>query len=107
MDEQKKMNEWEEQTIEGVDERYWYPERVGETLQGVVITIENDQFENKIYLIETEDKRQLITPSHKVLTLKLKNVEVGNLVRIVYTGERAGKQGKNATKQYDVWRQKG
>lgn len=104
--EANKKIEWEELVSESIEEENrWYPERIGDFLQGVIINVEIDQFENKKYLVKREDNMEFITPSHKVLMNKLTNAKVGDYIKIVYTGERQGKQ-KNATKLYDVFRRK-
>lgn len=83
----------------------WLPEKVGDTLKGVVKSIIKGQFGTQVAL-ET-DKGRVLSPSHKVLQTKLETGEVkeGDKLEIEYVGEEAPKvRGQSPTKMYKVFR---
>ena len=85
---------------------WWEPEDEGETLEGLVAekrldpwAEENDDDDpGHILHVKTLDGEEYSTRTHKVLTnlIKEQGVEVGDLVRIEYTGQSKTDSGHNA-----------
>jgi hypothetical protein len=100
---------------EGFEEQmgmqYWSPDRKGDELAGVVVSIEDgmlgDKPTGKRYLVDT-GKGVFCTPSHAFLQARMLEVKVGDIVKILYEGENSDmkKKGQKAPKMYRVFRKK-
>lgn len=82
---------WEDVEEKSV-ENWWKPDKIGDTVQGVIF----DKFE-----INGEPKVALDTvdgvvglPSHHVLMKRLSGIELGTLVRIQLVGTETNKKGQ-------------
>lgn len=92
--------EWEKQ--EGTS-GMWMPENVGDTLVGEVVSVTEGAF-GMNYSIKGEGGIEILTPSHKVLQVRLSKVKVGDVVKLVYTGtEPPSVKGHSPTRLYDVY----
>lgn len=92
---------WEDVEEKNV-ESWWKPEKVGDSIQGVIV----DKFEidgqSKIAIDAADGIIGL--PSHQILMKRLSAIEVGALVRVVLSGVEKNKRGQ----EYFVYRvQKG
>jgi len=82
---------------------FWKPTKEGETLEGTVLEKKQGNFGLQITL-KLADGSEVKTPSHKVLQNRLANKEVGQMLRIVYTGQLAPRvRGENPIQTYDVY----
>lgn len=92
-------NEWKE--IE--DSNFWNPEKEGEEIEGIIISIQNEEFGIKVTL-ETKDKKNIILPSHKVLQNRLSNCKAGDVIKVIFKGKELPKiKGHNPTNIYKVF----
>lgn len=82
---------------------YWEPLEVGDTIEGVVIMLDNDMRYGLQLTIKTKNNEDIKTPFHKILQERLKNVKIGELIRIVYKGTLPTNRGKDAN-LYKVFR---
>lgn len=92
-------DEWEEQT--GAD--LWLPAKEKEELVGEILDEQEGSYGVQ-YTIKKEDGEEVRTPSHKVLQNRMSRVNVGDTVKIVFTGEEPAKvKGQSPMKMYDVF----
>ena len=81
----------------------WLPEKENESVQGVITEIKEGQYGLQV-VIEDENGESITTPSHKVLQTRLNGFNVGDSVRIVFTGTDLPKvKGQNETRLYSVF----
>ena len=100
MTEEKQENGFVEQT--GSD--LWLPEKEGDLLEGVVVDIVEGTYGTQL-VVETDEKKLLRTPSHKLLQSKLSGVKRGDQVRLLFEGEELPKvKGNSPTKLYKVYK---
>ena len=55
------------------ESNFWNPEKEGESVEGIITSMEQDNFGLKVTI--EYDKKTTILPSHKVLQARLKNSE--------------------------------
>jgi len=96
--EQKELNEgWQE-----VPDNFWSPEKEGESVEGVIVNIQKEEFGLRT-TIETADKKQVILPSHKVLQSRLSSCKVGDMIKVIFEKKELPKiKGHNPTNIYKV-----
>ena len=81
---------------------FWNPSVIGEYIEGELQKKVDGDF-GTICIIKTHDG-EVSTPSHKVLQNRMAKVNIGQIVRIVLTGEELPKiKGHNPTKLYEVY----
>lgn len=99
MVEQTNLNEgWEEVK----ESNFWNPEKEGDSIEGVIISMNKEEFGLKV-VIETKDKKMITLPSHKVLQNRLLICKVGDLVRVIFDKKELPKiKGHNPTNIYRV-----
>lgn len=82
---------------------FWKPETVGDTVEGEVVKIGNDDEFGLQVSIKIDDVETML-PSHKVLQNRLCKFKVGDYIKVQFTGEELPKvKGQNPMKLYDVW----
>ena len=95
--------DWEK--LEGAS-NMWVPQNEGDELIGEVISIEEGSY-GKQYTLRKEDGEEVRPPSLKVLQNRLADVQIGDLIKIIYEGEEPpAVKGQNPTKMYSVFRAK-
>ena len=81
---------------------YWDPSNEGESVEGVIISMDDEKFGLKV-TIEQADKKPLVLPSHAVLQSRIKNCKVGDLVKVIFEKkELPTVKGHNPTNIYKV-----
>lgn len=84
------------------DVEFWKP-KIGDELIGKVLEKKQTEYGFQ-YTIETEDKRKVVTPSHKVLQSRMNGIQIGAEVKIKLDGDEAPKvKGQNRTLIYSVF----
>ena len=84
----------------------WLPKVEGESIMGFVIATQEGAYGPQ-YIIEIDQNKRILTPSHKVLQNRMVNVEVGQMVKITYMGtEPATTKGYNPVQLYEVKRKR-
>jgi len=91
--------EWEKQTGD-----LWAASNDGDKLEGAVISTEGEA-DSMQYVIEYGDGKQVTTPRHTMLCTLMKDVKVGDVVRIIYKGEKSTGKG-NPLKLYEVYKKR-
>ena len=95
------MVNWTEET-ENSD--FWSPKEKGDSIEGTIVDIMNGKYGRQL-VIETTDKKQIITPAHKVLQQKLSNKVVGDMIKIVFDGQQLPSvKGEKGAMIYKVFR---
>lgn len=82
--------------------KIWKPVKPGDKIEGMVLSISKDQFQKARYEIMTEEG-VVFAPSHSALISRLESIKKGENVKIVFTEQLPGKDGKNGTMLYDVY----
>ncbi len=91
-----------EKKLEGLN--IWLPDKEGEELKGEVTEVNKEGDYGTQHTIKKDDGDEILTPSHKVLQNRLRNVKKGDTVRLVYTGKEAPKiKGYSPTAMYDAY----
>lgn len=74
----------------------WLPKEVGDTIIGVVKQIEAGMFDGRKIGLQTNPNSEDLTflPEQSFLNSSLKDVEVGQKVKIVYTGQTKSQNGR-------------
>ena len=86
------------------DSNYWTAEKENDSIQGEITNIVSNEYGNQ-YEIKLDDESKVLTPSHKVLQNRMKDMKVGDYVKIQYTHEELPTvKGNNPTKFYKVFR---
>jgi len=81
----------------------WKEENEGDSIEGTLKNIREGNYENKVYDIETEEGLRTVFGS-VVLDDRMAQVELGQKIKIVFTGTSPSKvPGRNPTKLYDVF----
>lgn len=93
----KKDVEWDE-----LGEKYWEAQKEEDELTGVVTEIKEGKY-GKVYCILTAANEHLLTPSHNILQDRLKEVTTGDLIKIIYKGQKDTGKG-NPAQLYKVFR---
>ena len=90
--------------FEKVELNNWKPEKDNDSIEGILIKVEEDVGVNKskLYHIEVEGKPVAVWGS-AVLDTKMTATRVGDLIKIVYLGKGEAKGGHNAPKLFDVY----
>jgi hypothetical protein len=95
--ENNNLDGWEEVA----DSNYWNPEKEGEEVEGIIISINKDDFGLKV-IIESNGKA-IVLPSHKVLQNRLQNCKVGDMIKVIFEKKELPKvKGHNPTNIYKV-----
>ena len=95
-------NEWEEVKAGNS----WDPTTPKESVEGVIISMDNEQFGLRV-TIETAEHKQIVLPSHAVLQSRIKNCKVGEMIRVVFERQELPKvKGHNPTNIYTVLKKK-
>lgn len=98
------MNEMNEGWEEVKAGNYWSPDKEGEAVEGVIISIDKGQWGLKITL-EQKDKKLIVLPNHAVLQSRLQNCKIGDLIKVVFEKtELPTVKGHNPTNIYKVLR---
>jgi ribosomal protein L19 len=92
MEEEKIKISWEE-----VEEKeiYWEALAEGDTVQGVIIQIDDTSFGNRYKLENVKEDKLYILPQHKNLQSKLDQLGVGDTVRVTYKMSKPTKKGND------------
>lgn len=95
--------------VEWIEEKensdFWMPTKQGEAIEGTIVDVMNGKYGRQL-VIEGIDKKQYITPAHKVLQQKLSNKIVGNRIKIVFDGQQLPSvKGEKGAMIYKVFRQ--
>ena len=91
--------EWDE-----LGTKFWEPQKIEDEIIGVI----TEMIEGKhgmMYVILTATDEKLLTPAHNILQDRMKEVVVGDLVKIIYKGEKDTGKG-NPAQVYKVYRAK-
>jgi len=102
-----KKQETKEQEFERVesDVNFWKPE-IGDVLVGEVSGVFRGGYGDQKIVTGT-DGEDYVMPNHAMLVSLLQKFEVGNIVKIICTDEKAAKEkGKNPMKVYEVYKGK-
>lgn len=95
------QTELKEEWIEVKDSDFWKPEKEGDSVEGVIILMENNNFGLSV-TIERNSKK-IILPSHSVLQNRLKNCKVGDVIKVIFEKMELPKiKGRNPTHIYKV-----
>ena len=88
-----------------VESNVWRPDKEDEFIEGVLIKREpSTEFDNFIYEVETNADGKIITRTifgTTVLDDRMKDVQIGKVIKIVYKGEKKVKKGMS--KMFDVY----
>lgn len=84
---------------------FWKPETINDVLEGTYVDLFKGNFGEQP-IIETADGKKYVTPSNRVLVNLLKEVSIGDSVRIEYLGDGKAKSGQSPPKLYKVMRKK-
>jgi hypothetical protein len=85
------------------DSNFWNPEKEEDSIEGIIIKSEKDDYGIKV-TIETNDKKQIVLPSHKVLQNRLQGTKIGDLIKVVFVKKELPKvKGHNPTNIYKVF----
>lgn len=88
-----------------VESNVWRPDKMDESIEGVLIKKEpSTEYDNMIYDIETNVEGKIDTRTvfgTTVLDDRMKDIQVGKIVRIVYKGEKKVKKGMS--KMFEVY----
>lgn len=96
---------WTEQTG-----NFWKPEKVDDTIVGLLVALEKDVGQNNsmMYTIQQKETGENVNVwGSAVLDSRMKGIAVGEEVKIVYKGLGDKKAGKNAPKLWQVFVNKG
>ena len=101
----KMSNENENNEYKKVEESIFKFEKVNEEIIGILQSVEEGaNYNNKVYRIKTVKDEVLVVFGTKVLDSKMASVQIGDDIKIVYTGvKEATKKGFNDTKLFDVY----
>lgn len=81
---------------------YWTPTKEKDFLEGIIIKIEDNTFDNKDFHIQRSAKEDpIIVSATTLLTDLLKDADAGNKVKITFLGEKNTGKG-NPLKLFEV-----
>ena len=94
------------QTEELTPSDIWQPDAEGDKIECIVKEIDAEgQFGLRVLVEVPELEKELWTPSHKALQVRLNKAKVGDRLIITYTGEEPpAVKGHNPTRLYKVER---
>ena len=96
------MIEWKKVESEALG-NLWLPEQKGDELVGTVEKREEGTYGVQ-FTIKKDDGSLIKTPSHKVLQNRMAKLALGQMVKLVFTGEIPPKiRGENPTKLYELY----
>jgi hypothetical protein len=96
------MNEMNEGWEEVQAGNFWNPKKEGESVEGIIISIEQGQWGNKVTM-ETKDKKLVTLPNHAVLQSRIQNCKTGDMIKVVFEKtELPTVKGHNPTNIYKV-----
>lgn len=77
------------------EDEIWEPQEVGETLRGVIISVEEHPHYGKSWVIERIGKPKIMTPRHRVLQDRIERnlYKIGDRISIIYKGEKPTNKG--------------
>lgn len=82
---------WKEITTSEL--KVWKPQEDNEAIEGVLKSyVEHEQY-GRQYKLDV-DGEEISMPSHRILQDKLSQIELNNIVKIVYVGTKPSKQGQ-------------
>ena len=86
----------------------WVPENVNDELIGVLTAREENVGPNDsmLYTLEKEDHELISVWGSMVLDSRMKNIQIGEIVKIVFLGLGKKQGGKNPAKLFDVFHKK-
>lgn len=88
-----------------VESNVWRPDKEDESIEGVLTKKEpSTEFDNQVYEIETNVDGKITARTifgTTVLDDRMKDVQVGKIVKIVYKGEKKVKKGMS--KMFEVY----
>jgi hypothetical protein len=81
----------------------WQPQKAKDEISGKLLGVQDKvgEYESKAYLIETDEEIMMVFSS-TVLSDKMRIIQIGDFVKIVYGGVK--ESGKNEYKIYDVFK---
>jgi hypothetical protein len=89
-------------TFQKVEAILWKPTKSGEEIVGKLLKVETGKkFNNQVYTLETRDGLVNIF-STAVLQDRMKYVELGSRVKIIFNGNAPNKKGQD-TKMFEVF----
>jgi hypothetical protein len=91
--------------FEEVESKFWTYEKEGDSVEGILIRVQDNVGANKskIYNIETKKNGIFSIWGSTLLDSKMLLVKLGDLVKITYKGlESVEKEGKNKAKLFSV-----
>jgi len=92
-------------TFEKIEPNVWKPEKDGDAIEGILLSIEQDRgdFKSKLYHIETKDQQQFSVWGSAVLDDRMKYCSVGDNIKIEFKGMEKNKKGQD-TKIFCVYK---
>lgn len=83
----------------------WKPEKEGDTIEGVLISVEKEagKFKSTVYHIETINKEHKIVFGTAVLDNRMSYIKEGESFKIVFTGMQKNEK-KQDVKLFDVFK---
>jgi len=90
---------WQEE--KGNMEDIWTPTSINEEIVGKVVKVESTNF-GKQFSIENRNGKVMKTPCHKALQNLMIKIQEGDMIKVVYVGEKASGKG-NPTQLYKVY----
>lgn len=86
-----------------IEPNVWKPEKEGDMIEGKLIKVEPSiQYSSQIYSLETKTNGHVIVFGTTILDDKMCYVKVGDVIRIVYMGNKPSAKGQ-PTKMFDVF----
>lgn len=87
-----------------IESDMWLPEKKGDSVEGEIVNMNPDGTYGLAVDLKKADGKIINLPSHKVLQNRLRNLKVGNKVKVEFTGEEPpSRKGDSPTKMYDVY----
>lgn len=83
----------------------WKPEKEGDSVEGLFTRMEENVGDNNsnMYYLEQDNGETIGVWGSTVLDVRLKNVKVGEMVKVVYQGVKKSEKTKRDYKDYDVY----
>lgn len=104
LDNEPEENEEEFGEVEPELPDIWLPEESGEVLEGEIIEI-GDMTWGLAAIVKMKSGETIQTPAHKLLQSRLKKLDHGDYIRIVYKGTMRTKGGRKA-EDYSVYKRR-
>lgn len=99
------MSDWKK--VEQAE--FWKPEKPNDSVEGIFVEVATDVGPNnsKLYTLEQEDGERISIWGSTVLDTRMKNVQAGEEVKILYKGIGYSNTRKGATyKDFEVYHRK-